>query len=407
MSQIFIIIHLLIFIIGLSMLTLRYIRIGHVVFLNLHSLVLFFGIFYISVPGYVTLFFDYSPVFANSETILATSMIGAYFNIIFLICAAFSKYRTPIPVTTSKKPQMLPFYRAVSFLILAYLILVLSLQIDDIIAVSGNRALQSHLNTDFSRYFKIKALFYPLIGSIIVLSLHYRSRGYFLLTMPYVFLDLSLSGRGYLFVILVSYFLTSIFVGKPIKLRYPVFFVLTIASIAVFRTGDVSTRQLVQIVYEFIFTWSTTHLAYDTPDSFNATTAFFYSWLRVFPSIVYSTFFGSYTSYTSITTEANPLGWGLAGSLVAESIIFKNTVIIILFPIFISIFASFINAFLRRGTLSGALLFTLTAMQLQQMFRFSFLELYLYPLYILIFLFPHLWVFDMLNRKKVFNFYKI
>ena len=96
-------------------------------------------------------------------------------------------------------------------------------------------------------------------------------------------------------------------------------------------------------------------------------------------------FFGQYLSYTSISTDANPLGWGLAGSIVAEAISFKDTTVLILYPLIMVVYGYCINVILKTKTMSGYILFIVALMYIQQMFRYSFMEFAFYPFYNVIF----------------------
>lgn len=395
--------HIVIFFSSILLFSIRFNKNKQGFFLNYFFYLLFFSLFYISLPSIVSLLIEVSVVGADLSTIIDTSYVGLYFVTVFFISYFIStdKKFNLNNKYFNKTKQINFILKVINILILCYFIIIFFMNYQEIISAFGNRPLQSNLSSFIENKFKIKALFIIQLGITIYLFTQYKHYKYIFILSPYVIYDLLLAGRGYIFMIFILFFLFTVMKNKIIKLRYVLIVILLIAGIAVLRTpGEFQLIHLLQIFYEFIFTWSTTHIIYNTQieqDFFYTLNYFFF---RIFPSIVYDTLFDTYNSYTKIIIENSPLSWGLAGSIVSESLSFKNYGVVFMYPFIMVSYAWIINIIFRTHSSSGVFLLVLTIIYTQSIFRWSFFELALYPVYVLVFF--NLWMIglDLLKRKK-------
>jgi hypothetical protein len=356
-------------------------------YLNYLFYLLFLSLFYISLPCIESLFLNYSPVGASKNTIFVTSLIGLYFNFVFFFSYLFSKDKLVNlhSFKLKKIKNINGIVKIISFLIFCFVIFLIFTKYQMIINVWGFRGRQAVLSNFLETQFKIKPLFNLQVLLVSFLLLQEKKLKYIYVFLPFLVYDLMLSGRMYLLAILVLIFIYSVLINKVIKKKYLFGSVLMMGLIGIFRHGDFSILRLFLLFKEMTYTWSSSHLMYESVLSQDFFTSLNYSLFRVFPSSVYDYFFGEYVSYTKITGDSNPLGWGLAGSIVAEAISFKNTLVLLIYPFIIVFYGNIMNIFLRLNYLSGIIIFIIAVLYIQPMLRFSFFEFALYPFYMILF----------------------
>lgn len=401
------IIHILLICCSFVLFRVRFKRNRKTFFLNVPLYLLFYGLFYISLPAIVSLVTNFSWVGASQNTILATAQIGLYFNVIFLLGYVFSHnsasslyYRPQLP-----QAQLVFTARIMATLIFAYISGLIIVNLPELIGILGQRSSQSLLNIVFEEKYKVRPLYIFQIIIVSYLFLNSKNIKNAIYLIPFVLLSGLLSNREYLLGAVIVVFVLNVFNGNIIKFRYLIITVLLIAFVSAVRSlvNGFKVDHLLSVFGEFEFTWCTTHLMYDSDVAQEIIPTFVYSIMRVFPSGLYNLVFGQYNSYTTISSELNPLGWGLAGSIVAEAIAFKSLLITALYPILMVLYGYLINILIRTNMLSGYILFVLVIFYIQQIFRFSFLEFAMYPFYSVFF--PGFWIvlidiFTLAKRKS-------
>lgn len=110
-----------------------------------------------------------------------------------------------------------------------------------------------------------------------------------------------------------------------------------------------------------------------------------------------------YVSYNQIVVDNNPLGWGLAGSVVAEALSFRSGLATFAFPFLVSFYAFTVNVFLRSKTYTGFIVFIVAVVYVRDIFRYSFLEIAMYPFYVVFFIGFLIPLLDMFNRTRRFE----
>ena len=390
---------------SLSFFVIRYQRNAQAFFLNYFFYILFFSLFYISLPICVALISGTSAVFASEQTISVTANIGTYFVFVFLLSYIISvdKSFKLERIARIRMRWIIFLSKIIVTSIALYVCFILMIHLTDILAIYGRRGQQANFSYYLETTYKIKSLFMVSILLISHLFLSQKKDNYLLLLLPFIGYDLIFSGRTYLFGILILFFILKVIQRRLFKLTHVVMALLLVASISAFRNssqGDFELERFILIFYEFIYTFSSAHLMYESPLSQDFLYSVNYGFFRILPSPVYSLFFGDYVSYSQITGDANPLGWGLAGSLVAEAISFKNLFITMIFPFFIVIYGVFMNYLFRSKTYSGVILFIISLIYLQQILRYSFFELASYPFYIVLFFGFHIILIDLYILKR-------
>ena len=376
------------------------------IFFNYFFYLLFGSLFYISLPSLFSLITNFSYITSESETIVNTAGAGLVFVIFFLIIYSLSY----TPRFNINKFRMIndqylnTILLTVSILIFIYVASLIFNNLVYIYSIYGDRSTQSTFSTYLQNTYKVKSLFIFQIMVVSYLLFNKRHRGYLIFFIPFIIYDLLLSGREYLFGVLISSFILMIAINKPIKVKLLIVLLFLVLSSLLLRVQNFeffSLGTIFQIIGEFNYTWQNTHLIYESNQSHDFSESLKYGLLRIFPSPVYFFLFGKYTSFAYIAGSNNPLGWGLAGSIVAEALAFKSIFATIFFLFIIFAYGVLINFLLRTYYFSGFAIFIIAVLYVQQILRYSFFELALYPFYVLIFLGFVFLALDIFNSKNL------
>ena len=377
--------HLIIIIISLFFLFKRYKNDQINFFLNYHTYLLIFAIFYFSLPSMVNLSTMTSPVNASENTIILSSKLGFYFHFIFLLgflATKKLKYYSIKKTYLTKSTHNILFFLAL--VISIYILVLILINFDYIISIYGDRRSQADFDQILNIKYKIYLFFSYQTIVISFLVLTTKKLKYFLLTLPFIFLSILISDRDFLLKCFLFLILLYSLLEYKIKGRYLVFFPLLLILIGLLRSGTFDTnRFLIQSSGEFLMTWSTTHLIIESNDKMNFFSSLFYSLSKAgFPGL-YDNLFGEYKHYHEIITYNNPLIAGLGGSVVAETLSYKNNFITTIMPILVVLYGFVMNKFLRLNLYSTKIFFILSILLIHSVIRFTFLENAFYPIFII------------------------
>ncbi|MGN5594073.1 hypothetical protein [Stutzerimonas nitrititolerans] len=399
--------HFLLILLSFAVFVYRYQKCSLSFFSNYNFYILFFAIFYISLPSVVSLLTGHSWVDGKPATIDYTSSIGLYFVFIFFTGYLISPDRLNLASEVAWFRSKYFDCLVVIFFVLAslYVLTVIIFNLDAFLSVYGRRGLQSDLNEYLYMRYKIKPIFIAVVVFVSYFVLKSKRLYCLFVFSPFVLYDIMLSSRGYIYATAVVVFLLLTFHSRKVNPLYLAFSMLAIASIAVWRAlgSEFNWALLFQVFYEFIFTWSTTHIIHESNIEKDFIEAAAYGLLRFFPSFAYELFFDKYVSYNQIVVDNNPLGWGLAGSVVAEALSFKSGLVTFAFPFLVLFYSFTINVFLRSKTYTGFIVFIVAVIYVRDIFRYSFLEIAMYPLYVVFFVGFLIPLLDVFNRASKFE----
>jgi hypothetical protein len=372
---------------------------------NPYSVFLSLSVFYILFPSLFTFFFAYSPVNAT-ENIVIASAYAVYFHCIILFFALVSPGpdRTLFAMVKGgiKARQLENIVTVTGGMAVAAFVFIFVSNLGDISNLSHSRADLSKFTEVLNNEFKLKNIINYICVFVVLKIMLIRRLWPLIFLVPIVVLDIFLMGRIFMFQAAITALFCLAILKKNVSISTLISLALLIGSIAVLRKGfdSIDASQLVQIPLEFLLTFSNAHLVLASNEAANLGTSLLFSLFRIMPSFVYNNLFGEYVSVTAIAGNANPLDYGLAGHVVAEGLVFKNTAFSILFPFLVAFYLFFISWFLRRKTLSSFVVYILFLCYAQQIMRYSFLEFALYPFYFLIFLLPFIWFPEILSNLK-------
>ena len=140
---------------------IRYRKTPQAFYLNYLFYILFFALFYISLPSIISIVSGHSVVFASYDTINNTAAIGLYFVIFFFIAYFFStdKSFNLERMARAKSRGIMNSTKIIVILISLYVCIVIIVKLPDILAIIDERGLQSKLSYYLEITYKIKPLF--------------------------------------------------------------------------------------------------------------------------------------------------------------------------------------------------------------------------------------------------------
>ena len=404
-DNIIILSHILLMIFSLYLLIKRYIVTPHKVIMNYFSYLLFFSILYFSIPSIFTLIMGESLAGSSEDTIRYASIVGLYFVFIFFVAFKYvnitrsSMLNSKIGWGQTKTKKMILF---ISISIFIYTVLIDSIYFSSMLSMKGDRVAQSLLGGIFTDKYKFGFLFNIQVILISYLFIVTRKIKYLLLLIPFIVNGILLSDRDYIFKLFLLLMIFNGMNDKIIKIRYMIVVFIGLISVSFLRSDSIfEFDRWAQILLEFNLTWSTVHIIIDSPEKQDILSTLLYAFSKLFLTGSYELFVEPYHSYSSIITINKKLSTGLSGSLVAETLAFKNNLITFFIPIIITIYGYIINYLFRINMVFTKIIFIISILFIFNIIRMSFFEVALYPFYLMIY---YGWIFlaiDSIRIKKI------
>ena len=387
MHEILIFLHFILMVLYILLISFKLTKSTRSCFLDIYFYASILTFFYILIPSFLGITFGHSLGFFSKHVYFEASMIGFYFSFILFVCYFFNRvenYNLDCLRLYRFKSSVF-FIKIFASIIFIYIIFLILINFNDILNLNS-RADKSNFIFFVENKYKIKALFAFQVLLVSFLSVLKRNLLYFAFMAPYVLFDLLLVNRSYIFSSFIVFFLVAAIINKPLKVRTGLFFILATLSIAVLRHPDqFQLSHLVHLLGEFINTWSTLLLTLSSYEKHSFYQSISYFVLRIFPSFIYNNFIGEYSSWAAIPAGLKTVGFGLAGSILGEVVSFRNLFIVLVFPFVFVGYLQFIKLLFYKYSVFGLLVFIISVMYLQQVFRYSFFELALYPFFVVIF----------------------
>jgi len=389
--------HFLFILISLSLLIYLYIKDFKYITMNYLAYFLIFSIFYISLPSIITVYTNFSIVDASSEIIRKSALYGFYFNLIIFCGFIFSlkinyknslwTYLDTIPHIRIKSIKVI----FIVFLIIInlYISFIIIIHYNDFIQAYGDRRAQADLLQILINNYKINFLFFIII--IIISSLFFikRSYLYFIYLLQFLFLDFILSDRDYILFIFILFVLLQSYNNKNIKIKYLFSLLFLFIFIGVYRgvsIDNIKIEKFFDFINEFLYTWANVHLTLTSTQEQDISNSMLYALFKIGLPHSYELLFGKYHHYVEIPAALNPFKTaGLAGSILAEVVSFKNKFMLFFEPLLIVMYGLFFNLLNQTKFITGKVLFILSIIYMFPIIRMGFFENALYIFYLVIF----------------------
>lgn len=357
------------------------------IYLNYHAYLLIFGLGYFALPSLITLSQNFSPVGASEETIIYTAQVGLFFLFTFLVAFLLSsKKEYPIHNLSSRGQNQVQIAATwLARIISLYILTLLIINFNTLANIYGLRRQQANFDQYMLQNFKVYFVFNLHLILVSYLYLKTKLKKYFILLVPFILYSLVLSDRDFVLRVVIAIILLLRLSDIKINSKLILISLVGLVIMGILRSYSFDDPRILMLAAsEFLFTWSTTHLIVESNTVQEILPSLIYSLSKSsFPG-TYELLFGDYTHYHKIITENNPLIAGLGGSIIAETLSFKNKIITICMPILISLYAACINRLSKFRGYFYKVTLILSITYVHSIVRFTFLEHAFYIVFIML-----------------------
>jgi len=341
-------------------------------------------------------------------------ILYVYYNILFLLIFCLSSDNAIKIRHSFLSINLQIFMKIYLFFLTVLLIYVLFTEFANINMLREDRgAAFSYYTSNVHFKYKISFVNINVIVLSLLLAINSINKNWFVYLLPYIpiiLLDYSHGGRAISFSVAVAFAILLTIKNNrlPIK-KMIIFFSLMIFMGYLQRSGG-SIEPLFSILMalgEFFSTGVTPLIVLKHNIAFQFSELLLRIILSLLPGIVKAAFNDVNTSYINTIEEAAGLGYGLAGNLLSEALVYGGMIFALISPIIICLILYFINKTFLKKKLIGFLFIILILCSSQNIIRFSFYESILPILYTiavwLFYLFPKLSKNIIIRRNDCYN----
>lgn len=349
-------------------------------FLTLYSALYFLlPLFYIEYVLEVTNF----PFQLHKTECMAWSL---WYTGVFYLCYLKSSPMDFKLLDTGPSRYTYMYSKWVYWIISCVVILIIIIYVPSVLAVRDDRGAALSLYEAFNSRFRLRILMYCHYCVMFIMYWKHRKLKYFWPCLLYCIIDYSHGGRT---VTLMSFTYFYIFLVHKTKKTY--LLVASCAVLAMILSGVFQRSSVSEFIWglymagaEFTSTYLTTVYMVDHPeyhiDGFNY---FFVALSKVLPGGMVDKMLGFGEWYGNPLSDKIGLGYGLAGNLITEALVYGGKLFGIISPILMGLFCLLLNRIKRRDTLFVFLYTLLLTITIQNIVRSYFWGFCLYPIQIL------------------------
>lgn len=362
-------------------------KFGRTIIFNFTLYPLLFSYFYLLIPSFINFETPISTFIGlNENSFEAVGALSLWYVLIFLFVYNLSKENNFVfNHAFEPSPLAINASRFVLLLSIAICMLMFFNHGENLYLLSGNRSSSyEYYKKEILDFYKIQIFFNMSMASILVLVIFSKNFKYYFFSIPYVLLDILTGGRGYMFVVLMSFLLVYLLIN-PGKLKaalfWVVFFVIVVFILAFIRRSAplefLSDYRLliVEFLGEFYYTRLTAEYVYlyqlgrsNVFDYFSLVIS------KLAPQFLIESLFSDLdrTRYDVYINDELNVGFGMAGSIIAEAYYYGGAYLSWLFPIVMSAFYFFCQKFFIIRSFSGFVFFAILIWSTYAIFRSAF-----------------------------------
>jgi hypothetical protein len=390
------------FILSISFLFYRAVNSGNgAIYLNPFAYTLLFSCFYILLPSFFKLNHFFSYLNVDYSYTIEEAFIGLYFVLVyflfFVIYSPENKFEFRVSDECRPKP-IFYFYLAIIILCCAYIVVKIP---GLYYSTRGLETRTELVKVYYDLITNTKTLMFIWIMTIYVMfiSISKKRNRYLIFLIPLFVIDFLTHGRALMWIALISIISVLTFNGVKIKIKYMI-------SLFAFMIFISIARQLINdnVVFnlqssfingfgEFLYTSEVGSLLLSKKYYFPEASPVGHFVCSMFPSVVCSTLLSeSFTTYSHYLSSLYDSPFGLASSMIAESVAY-NKYMWLIYP-WLLCFTNFISClFLNSRKTSFIVINSLNIISIYSYFRgnyfsqlpliFYFVFFFMYPIFIL------------------------
>ena len=362
-----------------------------------------FGALYFLLPAsYLDFILIVAGLTVKESTIVECQWFSIWYETVFLIFYLFSNdYRLRFN-TTKANEAVVNVCWWLNVIFCVFLLFVLIIYVPKIFALRADRGAAFELyEYSINSPFRFRQITYCHIAIMFVLVWAKRRLIYLLPCIAYLIIDYSHGGRTSSLIILLFVYFCFILVKRKTYIKYAVISIVFLTAVGLFQRSDSSKFSELAFTsgMEFSNTYITTAYLVEHPEfKLDPLEYIVVSIMRLFPGGIIDKMTG-FIWYGDLLSEKVGLGYGLAGNLITEALVYGGKFFAIINPILIGTILFIINEMSLKKTLVGILSVLLLSFTMQITIRQYFWGFILYPLQII--LFYCIWAFPDF-RKRIF-----
>ena len=360
---------------------------------------LIFSYFYMLVPMLIDAETGLNLILnLTDDSLREVNKISIWYVALFFINYYLSKEKNlAVEIFVSEERYyylVLRLIQCAAFLIIFYIMIKYG---PDLYALSGDRAASyDYFSKNIADNYKLPVVFSFLIVSSQILYIKNKSIINLLSVVPFIVVDALQGGRGYTFSALIYIFVNLILFSGVNYRALIVAAVLLISGLFAsayvrrFLSSNDDVDPLVAMFGEFIYTRITAQYTLDNLSmNSDVVTYFVLTLSKLIPQFIASKFISAdiLVPYATILNDWAGVGFGLAGSVISESIYYGGLWFAYVSPLIISMVMSSINNSKQLNKLHGYIFFILMATSMPIFFRSGFYLNFSSLIYVMIYYF--------------------
>lgn len=296
--------------------------------------------------------------------------------------------------------QMLKIAQWLNIFLCLLLAFILLVYVPPIFAVHADRGAAFELyEYTINSPFRFRQITYCHMVIMFILVWNKRNLKYLFPSLAYLLIDYSHGGRtSSLIILLFAYFCFILINGKT-YLKYAAVCLFFLIIVGLLQRSEATEfyEMLFSAGMEFSNTYLTTAYLIDHPEyHLNGFEYALVSFMKIFPGGVFDKMIG-FLWYGDILSDKIGIGYGLAGNLITEALIYGGKWFSLINPFLLGTLLYIFNAMRMKKTLLGILSIMLLCFTMQVSVRQFIWGFILYPFQIV--LFYCIWAYPSFNKK--------
>ena len=362
-----------------------------------------FGALYFLLPAsYLDYILLVAGLSAKASTVIECQWFSIWYETVFFMFYLLSNDYQLRFNTTKANDSVVNVCWWLNVLLCCFLLFIIIIYVPKIFALRDNRGAAFELyEYSVNSPFRFRQITYCHIVIMFVLVWAKRKLIYLLPCTAYLIIDYSHGGRTSSLIILLFVYFCLILIKRKTYINYALISIVFLTAVGLLQRSDSSKFSELAFTsgMEFSNTYITTAYLLEHSDyKLDSIEYIFVSLMKLFPGGIVDKMTG-FVWYGDLLSEKVGLGYGLAGNLITEALIYGGKLFAIINPVLIGGILFILNEMSLKKTLFGILSILLLCFTMQITIRQYFWGFIFYPLQII--LFYCIWAFPDF-KKRIF-----
>lgn len=326
----------------------------------------------------------------HSETILKCTFISFYYCVVFLGFYLSSKDHAVQFAGGATKKEGILLAKILNALICILLLYIIVARVPSVFAVRGSRvAAYSLYQHSIESPFKLRIIMLVHFGILWLLFIRYRKYKWLLPLLAYLIIDFSHGGRIASVMTCLFFYIILVIDKKKTFLRWAIAAVILFLAAGVLQRDTVAASivwKLYSASLEFVNTYLTTIFLCEHPEYHQGALEYIiWSISKILPGGLVGRVMEFEGWYGELLSDRIGLGYGLAGNIISEALIYGGWLGGIINPFLIGGICLFVNSMKGKKTLAGSWSVLFLCLPMQENMRQFFWGYCFYPIQLVFF----------------------